>query len=100
MSGSSVDVEITDTDGTFPLVYPFLFSLDKVVVSWNETRLKLWRMEQLTELTLVDTVLHFSLFLGALLQLICIFAVVFVPTKKEDKVCTARREHVSVDAHR
>ena len=36
----------------------------------------------------LDTFLHYGLFLGAIFQLVCIFAVIFVPSKgDEDKVC-------------
>ncbi len=35
---------------------------------------------------LLDTVLHYALFLGAIFQLVCIFAVIFVPPKQDEKV--------------
>lgn len=34
----------------------------------------------------LDTVLHYGLFLGAIFQLVCIFAVIFVPQSEEEKV--------------
>ena len=35
---------------------------------------------------LFDMLLHYGLLLGALFQLVCIFAVVFVPTSEEERV--------------
>ena len=48
-------------------------------------------MEQLvnpdsTGYSLIDTILHYALFLGAIFQLVCIFAVIFVPPKQDEKV--------------
>ena len=48
-------------------------------------------MEQLihpdsTGSSLLDTILHYALFLGAILQLVCIFAVIFVPPRQDEKV--------------
>lgn len=39
---------------------------------------------------LLDTMLHYGLFLGAIFQLVCIFAVILVPSKEEEPVsdCT------------
>ena len=38
---------------------------------------------------ILDTFLHYGLFLGAIFQLMCIFAVIFVPSKgEEEKVGT------------
>ena len=34
----------------------------------------------------VDTFLHYGLFLGAIFQLVCIFAVVVIPQREDDKV--------------
>ena len=47
-------------------------------------------MEQLisdsTSYSLLDTILHYALFLGAIFQLVCIFAVIFVPPRQDEKV--------------
>ena len=47
-------------------------------------------MEQLipesTSSSLLDTILHYALFLGAIFQLVCIFAVIFVPPRQDEKV--------------
>ncbi|XP_047735786.1 protein MANBAL-like [Hyalella azteca] len=39
----------------------------------------------LTETTLMDEVLKYGLFLGAIFQMMCIAAVVFVPSKNEKR---------------
>ena len=35
---------------------------------------------------LLDTLLHYGLFMGAIFQLICIFAVILVPSKDDEPV--------------
>ena len=40
----------------------------------------------LTETTMFDEVLKYGLFLGAIFQIVCIAAVIFVPSKDDRKV--------------
>ena len=36
---------------------------------------------------LLDAIIHYGLFVGAVFQLICIFAVIFVPKMEHEQVC-------------
>ena len=39
------------------------------------------------EPTLVDSILFYGLFIGAIFQIVCILSVVFVPKSTEEQVC-------------
>lgn len=41
---------------------------------------------EIDEPTFVETVLHYGLLLGAVFQLVCIFAVIFIPQSQNDQV--------------
>ncbi|VDI06395.1 Hypothetical predicted protein [Mytilus galloprovincialis] len=40
---------------------------------------------EIDEPTFVETVLHYGLLLGAVFQLVCIFAVIFIPQSQNDQ---------------
>ena len=41
-----------------------------------------------------DNILHFSLFVGAIFQLVCIFSVIFLPSTSEEKVINHTMQRV------